>query len=75
MAEPIFTNRRRYRKGEISIGDLVKVIHDRRPTAKVGVVVETLCPDNIVHSVQVLWSDSAQVIKCHDPAVLEVLCR
>ena len=76
MRNPIFTNRRQYWKGQIRVGDVVRVRQDRRPTAKVGIVINTWTNHkNLIRSVDVLWGDGSDPTKCHDPAVLEIVSK
>jgi hypothetical protein len=72
MKNPIFTKRRRYWKGQIRVGDLVRVrSHVDTKYAKVGLVMDTWTNHkSLIQSVDVLWGDGSQPIKCHDPSVL-----
>ena len=76
MRNPIFNTNRRYWKGQIRVGDVVKVRQDKRSTAPVGIVINTWTNHkNLVQSVDVLWGDGSSPTKCHDPSVLEIICK
>ena len=72
---PLFTNRRRYWKGQLRVGDVVR-IRSHGANAKVGLILDTWTNHkNLIQSVDVLWGDGSEPIKCHDPSVLIIVSQ
>ncbi len=69
-----FTSNRRYYRGQLKVGDLVKIKSHVGDGAKVGLIVDVWTNHKrLIQQVDVLWGDGAEPRKCHDPSVLEVV--
>ena len=68
-----YTNRKRH--GDLFVGSLVGVNTNSRRHNKFGIVSSILIGgDGTIRSAIVYWNNGDQ-FPCHDPSVLDVLCK